>query len=167
MNIREGLIDFQNKAEKSFQEKKSLTSIINYIFAMVIFFSSTIFAAFTLPLRLIVKLFSEKDKGSSIQVMNSGNIDSILKKEKLVLIDFWAEWCGPCVMMNSTLQEFAENSENICIAKVNADFNRSIMSRFNVRGIPQFVLIKNGEEIKRHAGPMTLSDLEKFSFEGK
>ncbi|AXT54472.1 thioredoxin [Aquimarina sp. AD1] len=161
----EKLIKYQNDSEKNFEEKKNISTIVNYIFALIIFFSSTIVSAFTFPFRFLYrKIFLKKNKSKIIH-LNGKNIDSVLKEEKLVLIDFWAEWCGPCLMMNTTIEKFANESKNIQIAKVNADLNRKLLDRFQIRGLPQFILLKNGKEIKRYAGAMTVFDLNKFCSE--
>ncbi len=165
MSITEKIIDFQNKAEKEFENKKNIATLFKYLLAMVTFFSSTIFAAFTLPFRYLFKQLSTKKNHSQIYIGNNKNIDSLLKKEELVLIDFWAEWCGPCIMMNSTIKEFSENSKHIKVIKINADMNMKTLKRFNVRGLPHFLLIKNEKEVKRFAGSMTLNDLNSFCFE--
>ncbi|GAA3521447.1 hypothetical protein GCM10022393_39800 [Aquimarina addita] len=163
----EKLIKYQNDSEKSFENSKSFSTIINYIFALIIFFFSTIVSAFTLPLRFLYKKVVFKKNISNIVHLNDENINSVLKKEKLVLIDFWAEWCGPCLMMNSILEKFANESKNIQIAKVNADLNRKLVKTFQIKGLPQFILLKNGKEIKRYAGAMTISDLTKFCYENR
>lgn len=165
MKISEKLINFQNTSEKEFIEKKSFITIIKYTIAFIIFLASTLVAGLTLPFRLISKIFSKKKTSLKIGHVNKQNIDTILKTEKLILLDFWAEWCGPCVMMSSILTEFATKSNHIYIAKVNADTSRGILNEYKIKGLPQFVLIKNGKELKRHAGPMTVSDLENFCFE--
>ena len=161
------IIKFQNDSEKNFEKKKNIKTIINYIIAQVIFFLSTIISAYSFPFRFIFKKIILRNFDSKIIHLNDRNIDSVLKKEKLVLIDFWAEWCGPCLMMNSTMEKFATESNDIRVTKVNADLNRKLLKKFKIRGLPQFILMKNGEEIKRHAGAMTIFELTEFCDECK
>ncbi|WP_109302685.1 co-chaperone YbbN [Aquimarina sp. AU474] len=166
MNFKSKIIDFQNTAEKDFEKNKNIVTTFKFLLALLLFFGSTIFAAFTLPFRFVLKQFVQKDKNFKIHKGNNSNIDQLLKEE-LVLIDFWAEWCGPCVMMNSIIKDFAETSKGIKVVKVNADLNMETLKKFNVRGLPHFLLVENGKEIKRFAGAMTLHDLNKFCFDGK
>lgn len=165
MSIREKLIDFQNQAEANFEEKKSFNNGIRYAFAFLLFMSSTLWATFTIPFRWLRKGLSNHKRPASIVKLTKENQDHLLTKEPLVLLDFWAEWCGPCIMMDPLLDQFAEQAEGICIAKVNADVNPKLIKQFKIRGIPQFILLQHGKEVKRHAGPMTLNDLQAFCFE--
>ena len=162
MIMTEKIIKYQNNSERKFEEKKNIRTITNYIFAVILFFLSTIVAAFTFPLRFIYKKVIRINSDSKIIHLSEKNIDSVLEKEKLILIDFWAEWCGPCIVMNSTIEKFATESKNVKVTKVNADLNRKLVNRFQIKGLPQFILIKNGKEIKRYAGSMTILDLKKF-----
>ena len=123
---------------------------------------STIIAGLTFPIRYIYKKLFKKNNISKTLQLNDKNFETELAKENLILIDFWAEWCGPCVMMTSIIENFAAESKNIRVAKVNADLNKKIIEKYNIKGLPQFVLFENGEEIKRFAGAMTKSDLIKF-----
>ena len=158
----EKIIKYQNESEREFETSKNFKTILNYIIAFILFFISTIIAAFTFPFRYIFKKMFNSNNDSSIIQLNEKNIDAILSNEKMILIDFWAEWCGPCVMMNSTIEKFASESKNIRVAKVNADLNKKIIEKYQIRGLPQFVLIENGKEIKRFAGAMTKNDLNRF-----
>ncbi|MBL4746172.1 MAG: thioredoxin family protein [Flavobacteriaceae bacterium] len=158
----EKIIAYQNKAESNFEKRKNLSTIVHYVIAFILFMVSTIIAAFTLPIRFIYKKILGKKEASVLLTLEGNDIDSLLKKEALVLIDFWAEWCGPCVMMGSIIKEFATESKGVKVLKINADLNRSIVNKYQIKGLPQFVLIKEGKEVKRFAGAMTKADLIKF-----
>jgi thioredoxin 1 len=158
----EKIIEYQNQSEINFEKTKNSSTISNYIVAFVLFILSTIIAGLTLPIRYIYKKIFKNPNDSEILELDEKNFETTLKKEKLILIDFWAEWCGPCIMMSSIIEKFASESKNIKVTKVNADFNKKIVEKYQIRGLPQFILIKNGKEIKRFAGAMTKSDLIKF-----
>lgn len=159
----EKIIKYQNKSEREFETSKNFKSFINYVIAFILFIFSTIIAAFTFPFRYIYKKIIKNNNSKIIQ-LNEKNLDTVLNNEKLILIDFWAEWCGPCVMMTSIIEKFAAESKNIKVAKVNADLNKKLIDKYQIRGLPQFVLIENGEEIKRFAGAMTMNDLNIFCY---
>ncbi len=70
-----------------------------------------------------------------------------------VLIDFWAEWCGPCKQMNPVLDQLAEEiGDTATIAKVNVDESPSLAGKFGVQSLPTFLVYKDGEVVKRHSG---------------
>ena len=79
--------------------------------------------------------------------------ETIQGSEKPVLVDFWAEWCGPCKMIAPVLEELAaEQGEKLQIAKLNVDDNPDAARRFGVLSIPTLILFKNGEVEKRLVG---------------
>jgi thioredoxin 1 len=84
----------------------------------------------------------------------------VLKSDKPVLVDFWAEWCGPCKMIAPALEELStELAGKVKIAKVNVDENPEIAARFGVRGIPMLAMFKGGELADQLTGARPKSQL--------
>jgi thioredoxin 1 len=84
----------------------------------------------------------------------------VLKSDVPVVVDFWAEWCGPCKMIAPFLEELAaDKSEQVLVAKVNIDDNPLTPTRYGVRGIPTLMLFKNGEIAATKVGAMPKTKL--------
>src|SRR3989442_7737360 len=86
-------------------------------------------------------------ENSTVIKLDESNFDrEVTHHDKPVVVDFWAEWCGPCKMIAPILDEIAkEKSGSVKVAKVNVDDNQSLSARFNIRAIPTLLIFKNGQ----------------------
>ena len=98
--------------------------------------------------------------GNTVEITDS-NFDEILKTDKVVLVDFWAEWCGPCKMVGPIVEELAnEYNGKAVIGKLDVDANHKVSTQFNVRNIPTLLFFKNGELVDKQVGFVPKNVLE-------
>ncbi len=98
---------------------------------------------------------------STATELTSENFDSVIS-QGLTLVDFWAEWCGPCKMMNPVLEEIAKEYDGkVTVGKVNVDNEGELAVKFNVSSIPTLLLIKDGEVQNQFVGVTSKGDLKK------
>ena len=87
----------------------------------------------------------------------------VLKSESPVLVDYWAEWCGPCKMIAPILEEVSRDYEGrLQVAKLNVDENQAVPAKFGIRGIPTLMLFKNGAQVATKVGALSKSQLTLF-----
>lgn len=94
------------------------------------------------------------ENSKKIIVLGNKNFKLALKKE-ILLVDFWAPWCGPCKMVAPILNEIAETESDIVVGKVNVDQNQDLAKKYKVRNIPTLVIFSNGAEVGRIVGVKT------------
>ncbi len=96
---------------------------------------------------------SKEEYEMDILKVNSQNFEEeVLKSEKPVLVDFYADWCGPCKMLSPIVDEVAQENEDIKVVKVNVDDSQDLAMKYQVMSIPTLVVIKEGNEINRSVG---------------
>ncbi len=88
------------------------------------------------------------------------NFSDIIKQDKLVLVDFFAEWCGPCKMMSPILKEVKDVlGDKVFIIKIDIDKNKHLSTKYQVRGVPTLILYKAGKQVWRKSGAVQKNEL--------
>lgn len=100
----------------------------------------------------------------SSQAVNDGDFDKeVLESEQPVMVDFWAEWCGPCKALSPIVDEIAsEMGDKLKVVKVNIDENPNSPTQYGVRGIPTLMVFKGGQVVDTRVGGMSRSDLSEW-----
>ncbi|RKD92680.1 thioredoxin [Mangrovibacterium diazotrophicum] len=96
----------------------------------------------------------------AIEVTDANFEEVVLKSEIPVLVDFWAEWCGPCRMVAPVVEELSSDYEGkLLVTKVDVDSNPNVAMKFGIRNIPTILFIKGGEIVDKHVGAAPKSTL--------
>lgn len=99
-----------------------------------------------------------------VETLTDANFDqSVIKSDKPVLVDFWAEWCGPCRRLAPTVDELATDYDGrLTVGKLNVDENPAVAMRFSIRGIPTLLLFKGGQIVEQIVGLADKDSLKKL-----
>ncbi len=92
----------------------------------------------------------------------NNNFNEIIKSNKKVLVDFYADWCGPCKMVGPLVAQIADEHDDIAVVKVNVDDEMALAGEYKVSSIPTIILFKDGELAKKNIGAMSKAQFEEF-----
>jgi thioredoxin 1 len=99
--------------------------------------------------------------GTFVEATNANFEQEVLKSDLPVLVDFWAVWCAPCIMVAPIVEELAEDKAGkLKVVKVNVDNNQEIAAKYGIRSIPTLMLFKNGEAVDQMIGAVPKSMIE-------
>ncbi|BFI76359.1 thiol reductase thioredoxin [Sulfurisphaera ohwakuensis] len=105
------------------------------------------------------ELMSQKPKGEVIH-LDSKNFDSFLASHKIAVVDFWAEWCAPCLILAPIIEELAEDYPQVGFGKLNSDENPDIAARYGVMSLPTVIFFKDGEPVDEIIGAVPREEIE-------
>ena len=94
--------------------------------------------------------------------LSTKEFNDVVNQNETVVVDFWASWCGPCRMFSPILEEFANKTNDVVVAKVNVDEEPDLAARFGVSSIPTVLVFKGGKAVKKSVGVISVSDLEEL-----
>lgn len=97
-----------------------------------------------------------------IEIKKNNFDEEVLNSDKKVLVDFYAEWCGPCKMIRPILENIAENDAAVKIASVNVESEEELAEKYDVSSIPCLILFEGGKEILRNVGLMSKDDIKRM-----
>lgn len=99
-----------------------------------------------------------------INIFNEENFQNeVLNSDKITIVDFYADWCGPCKMMSPVIDKIAEeNAETIKVGKVNVDESQDLAMKYNVMSIPTILIFKDGNILKTFIGVTSKQEIEEF-----
>lgn len=99
----------------------------------------------------------------SVISISAANFESeVVKSDKPVLLDFYADWCGPCRLMSGIVEQIAQERGDIKVGSVNVDEQRELAAAFRIMGVPTFALIKDGKVIRQESGARGIDEMYRF-----
>jgi thioredoxin 1 len=96
------------------------------------------------------------------EIVELDNLNKIIANDGIVVVDFWAPWCGPCRMLSSVVGDFAQTAQNVAVVKVNVDEAKEIAVAYDIQTLPTLIIFKDGKEVVFKSGFMSKAALTKL-----
>ena len=104
-------------------------------------------------------IINRRDKKMAVISVNQSSFDALVSENKKLLLDFYADWCGPCRMVAPIVHEIAEERSDIVVGKINVDENMDLAMRFGIVSIPTLIVIDKGEVVNKMVGARSKSEI--------
>ncbi|MEJ2770753.1 MULTISPECIES: thioredoxin [unclassified Stygiolobus] len=102
----------------------------------------------------------EEQRREAVAHLDSSNFDSFINSHKVAVVDFWAEWCAPCLILAPIIEELAHDYPQVGFGKINSDENPDISARYGVMSLPTVIFFKNGEPVDELLGAVPREEIE-------
>jgi len=99
--------------------------------------------------------------------LSQHNFDEAIANNEIIMLDFWAPWCGPCLQFAPTFEQASEKIDNVIFAKINTEDEQVLASRFAIRSIPTLMIFRQGIGVFAHSGVLSVSDIESLIVKAK
>lgn len=136
-------------------KKKIVTIVLLILFIAILILLNIFFKSQNQARADEVQNEVNNEEGEKVEILKVTSLnfdDEVLKSNKTVLIDFYADWCGPCKMLSPIIEEVAKESKNVKFVKINIDDEQNLATKYNIMSIPTLVVMKNGKEVNRSIG---------------
>jgi thioredoxin 1 len=110
--------------------------------------------------QILSESISDEEEKEIVKHLDSKNFDDFIRKNKIAVIDFWAEWCAPCLILAPIIEELAKDYPQVGFGKINSDENPDIAARYGVMSLPTLIFFKNGEPVDEILGAVPREEIE-------